>query len=181
MQIKHRIQLVDLLRYLELPLIGIECGVAEANYSRDLLKEGMDKLYSIDNWAEIKGQRGDGGFPDEEFHIPNYESAKLKLAPFGEKSVMLRGLSYEMAKHIPDESVGLVYIDCDHSYEGCKRDIEAFYPKLVPFGVMAFHDYENDAYGVKEAVTEFAQRKGLPVYSIPENDPVNAGAWFQKL
>lgn len=35
----------------------------------------------------------------------------------------------------------MVFIDGDHSYEGCKGDIEAWFPHLVPGGIMAIHDY----------------------------------------
>lgn len=35
----------------------------------------------------------------------------------------------------------MVFIDGDHSYEGCKGDIEAWFPHLVPGGIMAVHDY----------------------------------------
>lgn len=36
---------------------------------------------------------------------------------------------------------GMVFIDGDHSYEGCKADIEAFMPLLLPGGILACHDF----------------------------------------
>lgn len=38
----------------------------------------------------------------------------------------------------------MVFIDGDHSYEGCKGDIEAWMPHLVPGGIMAVHDYRKE-------------------------------------
>lgn len=35
----------------------------------------------------------------------------------------------------------MVFIDGDHSYEGCKADIEAFFPLLLPGGILAVHDF----------------------------------------
>lgn len=35
----------------------------------------------------------------------------------------------------------MVFVDGDHSYEGCKGDIEAWFPHLVPGGIMAVHDF----------------------------------------
>lgn len=35
----------------------------------------------------------------------------------------------------------MVFVDGDHTYEGCKGDIEAWFPHLAPGGIMAVHDY----------------------------------------
>lgn len=37
----------------------------------------------------------------------------------------------------------LVFIDGDHSYEGCKGDIEAWLPNIKPGGLIAIHDYKK--------------------------------------
>jgi predicted O-methyltransferase YrrM len=34
-----------------------------------------------------------------------------------------------------------IFVDGDHTYEGVKRDIQAYYPLLAPGGIMAFHDF----------------------------------------
>lgn len=34
----------------------------------------------------------------------------------------------------------LVFVDADHSYEGIRRDFEAWRPLLAPGGIIAFHD-----------------------------------------
>lgn len=53
----------------------------------------------------------------------------------------------------------LVLVDGDHTYEGCKGDIEAWLPRLKPGGILALHDYrkpdENKPHpGVDKAVDE---------------------------
>lgn len=40
-------------------------------------------------------------------------------------------------------SIRLLWIDGDHSYEGARKDLEGFFPHLVPHGVVAFHDALN--------------------------------------
>lgn len=48
-----------------------------------------------------------------------------------------------------------IFIDADHSYEGVRGDIQRWWPKLKPGGVMAWHDYgHNDFQGVEKAVDE---------------------------
>ena len=138
MEIQHRSQLVDLMRFHNLPLIGAELGVAEGLFSRDLLVAGLDKLYSVDTWGTLD-QKGDGGSP-QEWHDKNYENVIELMKPFVGKSILLRGVTYLIRREVPDESLGLVYIDADHSYIGVQRDIHTWYPKLVKGGIMAFHD-----------------------------------------
>lgn len=175
MEIKYR---ADLYKIIDLKLPAAEIGVAEGQFSRDILNWGVSKLYSIDAWTTFAGQKGDGGF-DQEWHNMNYEKAKLLLKPFGERSVILRGKSVEMSRQLEDDSLGFVNIDCDHSYEGVKGDINAYWPKLKVGGVMAFHDFENLMYGVKDAVYEFSKGK-YEIYLLPENKPEDAGAYLIK-
>lgn len=48
-----------------------------------------------------------------------------------------------------------IFIDADHSYEGVRDDIQRWWPKLKPGGVMAWHDYRHNDYpGVEKAVDE---------------------------
>lgn len=53
----------------------------------------------------------------------------------------------------PSKSVGLLFIDGDHTEEGARRDIESWAPHLAPGAVIAIDDYVNENYpGVAAAV-----------------------------
>lgn len=175
MEIKHRIQLPQLLRELGLPSIGVEIGVAEGFSSRDFLENGLEKLYSVDAWKKLP-QLGDGGH-EQEWHDRNYENAVKLLSPFKARSIILRGLSSEMVTNVPDNSIGLLYLDGDHSYEGVITDLRLWYPKVVSGGVIAGHDYLMKHYGVHQAVHEFAHTE---VHLIPEHKNEDAGFYFTK-
>lgn len=41
------------------------------------------------------------------------------------------------------QPIDMVFVDGDHSYEGCAGDIATWWPHLKPGGVMALHDYEK--------------------------------------
>jgi hypothetical protein len=176
--IQYRRELPKLLKQLGLPMIGVEVGVAQGSFSWELITNGMEKLYSVDAWKELP-QTGDGGFP-QSWHDDNYEMAKEKLSEFGDKSIILRGISHEMATLIEDNTLGLVYLDGDHSINGVRTDLEAWYSKLVVGGVIATHDYESPAYGTKQAFEEFAKNNGLEIYFLPEDKEDDAGAFIIK-
>lgn len=40
-----------------------------------------------------------------------------------------------------NESVDFVFVDADHTYEGVKKDIMSWWPKIKKGGVLAGHDY----------------------------------------
>lgn len=48
----------------------------------------------------------------------------------------------------------LVFIDADHTYEGCRDDIRLWTPHVRPGGILCGHDYGDQFPGVKKAVDE---------------------------
>jgi len=179
MEITHRTQLPDLLKHLGLPMIGVEVGTAEANHAKDLLENGIEYLTVVDNWGNIDGQKGDGGF-ENDWHDKNYAAALKRLSKYTGRVTWLKGLSVEMAQYVPDNSRGLVYVDCDHSYLGVKGDSEAYWSKLVDGGIMAYHDWNDPAYGTQEAVNEFAALHNIEIFMIPENKGEDTGVYIIK-
>lgn len=180
MEIKYRRDLNKLLWHLELEGDTAEIGCAEGFFSADILRWNLPgKHYMIDNWGTIENSSGDGSSP-QEWHDKNYTDAMERIKEFHQRVVVLRGMSVDMAKHIPDFSLALAYVDCNHTLEGVRGDMDAYYRKLVTGGVMAFHDYEAPHYGVKQAVNEFAKANGLEIHFIAEDKPEDAGAWFVK-
>lgn len=66
----------------------------------------------------------------------------------------LRIPSPDAATLIADQSIDLVYLDGDHSYEAVKRDLIAWIPKIKPWGWIAGHDHCPAFDGVMRAVAE---------------------------
>lgn len=171
-EIKYR---RDLHKIIDLSLPAAEIGVAEGLFSRDMLAWGLPKLYMVDVWkhTEIKG---DASSPSD-WHEANFVNARRLTEPYGEKAVILKGLSTEMVRHVPDNSLGLVYLDACHAYECVKADLHAWLPKLVKGGVMAGHDYLMPEYGVREAVMEFCKGK-YTIHITTEDQKKDAGFYF---
>jgi predicted O-methyltransferase YrrM len=51
-----------------------------------------------------------------------------------------------------------LFIDGDHSYEGCSADIAAWTPRLAAPGHLVFHDSYLGDYGVQDAIADFIER-----------------------
>lgn len=177
MGIQHRWQLPHLMKKLGLPMIAVEVGVAEFNFSRDLLNEGIETLYSVDAWQTLN-QKGDGGF-EQKWHDQNYRQTLEKSKPFGDRSIILRGLSTFMSYEVPDNSLGLLYLDGDHSYSGVTKDLRSWYKKVVIGGIICTHDYLSPQYGTKKAFVEWCGTED-EITIIPETNPENASAYFIK-
>lgn len=176
--IQHRGELCKLLDGFLLPRKIAEVGVAEGRFAEEIYRWGVSELYLIDIWEKVPFIEGCGSF-EQSWHNTNHEEVKERFKD-KEEVVILKGFSHKMAELIPDNHLGLVYIDADHTYNGVKADIQVWMPKLVKGGVMAFHDYMNPSYGVQRAVTEFMGGEG-GINIIKEDDKIeNMGAWIQK-
>jgi hypothetical protein len=112
-------------------------------------------IYGVDLWR-------DAG------HITRNASHPYEPAPYYECASNIATIASETQQHMSlsvgdtalaaclfdDASVTLAFIDGDHSYEGCKRDIAAWWGKIKPGGLLAGHDYSHEYPGVMQAVTE---------------------------
>ena len=92
-----------------------------------------------------------------------YETFKANTA--GLPVTAIRTTSFDAATTFGNESQDVIFLDADHSYEAVKQDIEAWYPKVRPGGVLCGHDYNPDTYpGVKRAVHEMFRGWDIFVY-----------------
>jgi Methyltransferase domain len=76
------------------------------------------------------------------------------------------------SSHWDDTKIDVLFIDGDHTYEGCKTDIDGFYPYMAKHGVMLFHDCDRSSPGVVQAVAEFVKKNKLNIhyYTSPEDE-----------
>lgn len=174
MEIKKRIELISLLPPNP---VGCELGCAEGLFSRDLLVAGFSTLYMVDVWNHIPNVKGDANSP-QQWHDANFENVKKLVAPFGDKAVILRGLTTEMAGFVPYSSLDLLYLDAGHLKEEVAADLDTWFPSVKIGGVIAMHDYLMPEYGVREAAEEFCKQYGFEIHIIPETELKDAGAYF---
>ena len=113
------------------------------------------RIYGVDIWE----------FPPKGPRDPQYLTAfshvLANIRKFGLLgTVALLPMTSDMAAAwFEDESLDMVFIDADHSYEAVKRDIQTWEKKLKPGGILSGHDYWPGSWPeVRQAVNECCPR-----------------------
>lgn len=76
-----------------------------------------------------------------------------------------RGKSAEVAA-VWEGPVDFLFIDGDHSYEGVRADVEAWFPKLSSGALVVFHDY-GWAEGVRRVIGEYVAPRAKKEGTLP--------------
>jgi hypothetical protein len=166
-----------LLNVLPRDSVGAEIGVWKGDFSAKLLRHVQPKrLMLIDPWV-FDPNFGDSLFgglaarsQSDMDHICEGVRARF-LSQITQGTVEIhRSKSVDFAKKLPDGSIDWVYIDGNHDYEFVLADLQSWYPKVRPGGLVAGDDYgeESDWWGdsVTRAVMEVVRAEPLVVEVI---------------
>lgn len=138
-------------------LTGVEIGTADGYNAKNMLSRlAIDKLYLIDPFEPwIDGKL---------LEYSDFERALKNLSEFKERVVFIRKFSENAVDDIPDD-LDFIYIDGNHSYDYVKKDIELYYPKVRPGGVIGGHDFAGGFIGVIRAVLQFSDNVNLDLHT----------------
>lgn len=147
--------------------VGAEIGVWKGDFSSRLMKRVHPRvLHLVDPWQHSsdpvhQGAWYAGGIAQDQAEMDAIAEGVIKrfAKELADGRVVLhRGLSVVVAEEIEDGSLDWVYIDGDHSYGAVVADLEAWWTKIVPGGLLAGDDYSQGGWwgdGVMRAVDEF--------------------------
>jgi hypothetical protein len=138
-----------------------EVGVWMGKNAFALLSKRSDlEMWLIDRW---KRPDADDSYatsgaemavkPQEKFDDAYHMAVTVAQGFKGRTHIVMDDTAHA-ATQFEDGSFDCVFIDADHSYEGCRRDILAWRSKVRPGGLLCGHDYANKAGEVKRAVDE---------------------------
>lgn len=139
---------------------GAELGVSQGRFTSFLCATMPDfHMTAVDLWKAQPGVTGEGSETYEDWpHERNYTLFKRHVeAHFPSRVTILRMSTAEAAKQIPDGSLDMVFIDADHTYQGCLADIQNWTPKVRKDGLICGHDYNWPS--VKRAVDETGESR----------------------
>lgn len=135
----------------------IEVGVWKGKSTRILAKHSKGTVWAVDHWQGTPHDAEQHAlYPDAE---SAYEEFRDNLAAYIDagRVIPVRLPSVDAAELLLDtegRTFDMVFIDADHSYEGCAADIAAFTPLVAPGGLLCGHDYKLTFPGVIRAVDE---------------------------
>ena len=142
--------------------VGVEMGLNCLSIFESL---SVAHAYLIDAYEEYTtAYTGEPYLISQEKQNKACETAIKNLHPFRDRTTWIRKYSDKAVEDIPDD-IDFIYIDCNHTYEYVKKDIEIYWEKVAIGGLLAGHDLFGTYNGVIRAVHEFAIKKELPIYS----------------
>ncbi len=153
-------ELLRWIRPLGGRLTGVEVGVFQGHTSEALLRELPElNLWMVDPWRPYVGRSTIGDQSAERLEQA-MQTALFWTEFAARRRFVLREPSPQAASRFQDASLDFVFIDGNHLYESVCADIDAWWQKLRPGGLLIGHDYGTgrDAeglWGVKQAVDEF--------------------------
>ena len=138
---------------------GAELGIHDGANFKHLIKScpdlnliGVDLYESQpDNDGPEKWTPGENGHPWS--HNKYHQDLLAFSSNYPDRAIVIKDYTTEAAKNVPDGSLDFVFIDADHGYEGCLRDIKAWESKVRQGGRVIGHDIHFPT--VKRAVTEY--------------------------
>jgi hypothetical protein len=119
--------------------LGSWKGMSAAFMAVEIINSNKDiKFDCIDIWSETpylgEGNQDLVGEDLMNKFLENISPVRHIVNP-------IRKDSSTAAADYADGSIDFVFIDGDHTYEGCKKDILAWLPKMKPNSILAGHDY----------------------------------------
>ena len=140
----------------EAPTVGAEIGVLAGRLTCRLLEMcPHTRVLMVDRWAAAPpdgayARSGDTAAQLSDAQMAaNLQTATERTAPYADRREILQGESAEIARQVPDSTLDWVFIDADHTAQGVMSDLEAWWPKVKPGGLVSGHDLDNPAAGVR--------------------------------
>ena len=150
-----RVGLADVFRELDYK-IGVEVGVAAGWYSTKIMERNPQLLlYGIDPWISYEGYT-DYKLKSTFKTLEEQAHARLDKYP---NYKFVKEFSMDAVQQFEDNGLDFVYIDGNHASPFVDQDINEWYKKVKPGGILAGHDY--------------TKTKGRP-YRPPNNNTIAA-------
>jgi len=168
-RVENRDQIASVFKDLEIQKI-CEVGVRDGANLFNMINDYVTKAVAVDIWKNTGNHaENDLDFTQQQLD-QQYELVVAKSAKLNGRVSVVRKFSHEAAAGFNDEYFDFIYIDADHTYDGIKRDLDCWWPKLKYGGIIGLHDYENVyhqeiEFGVVQYVTKFRANRGI----MPDN------------
>lgn len=146
--------LIDLMNKLDKTnLVFVEIGCYRGESTEVFLSSGkISKMYCIDPWLNFYDVNDKASSSDMNKVMQDFNN---RITSKWSQVEVHRGTieSFIISKLNESLNIDVVYIDANHTYDGCKNDIMKTIYYLRPKYAICGHDY-SPCYGVHRAVNE---------------------------
>lgn len=179
--LKCRADLPTLLKHSkDRELTIAEVGVYKGDFSQQLLDtcKTLNKdvrLYLIDSWNSPQCEGVLVGTEDD---------GKALLQKYADQNnvQLIRDYSQGASHFFYDESLMMIYLDAEHTYDGVMADLALWWPKVSAGGILAGHDiFVQHHIGVTQAILDFFRNEIVFVVkgdTTPEGQYLNDDSWY---
>lgn len=169
-QLKHRDQFPEWLNVNGLAGEGVEVGVFEGQYSELIASRWQGRLVGVDPFIHYPDSIYKDG--SNRTDLPAIGKATAQKMSAYSNYILFPEESLMAVERFMDGKLDFVYLDGNHGLKHIRNDIEAWWPKVKPGGLLCGHDMydrENDAHscGVATAVLEFLYANKLSCHVTP--------------
>ena len=118
----------------------------------------ISMIFGVDPYVE----HTDYGVTRSQEDMDKYlKIAEENLEAYKDRYTLVKYSSAEAAAGFDDDTFDFVLIDGDHSYEGVKADLNAYYPKLKKGGHIFVHDCFRDE--IVKAIHEYREENRIRI------------------
>lgn len=165
----YRVKREYLLELMPQNSVTAELGVGKGNFSELICQlTKPSKHYCVDLWAVINKTVQGKYFTNQQGWDERYQDVQDRLKKFNVE--FIRDLTYNVHKHVQPKTLDWAYVDGDHSYEGCKKDLHSVNKCVKDNGFILGHDYIDhhnySSWGVVKCVNEFVEEKGYYLTAV---------------
>ena len=148
--------IMEIGSFMGLSSIVMGCGLRDSgNYSA--------RIYCVDSWDNRYLEKVEVSDTRELYDIFRENVVRADLQSF---IYPIRKRSMEAVADFAINSVDLLFIDGDHSFESCYADLTSWYQKVRPGGIIVGHDC-RPGQGVHKAVEKFKSECSQNYLLIP--------------
>jgi hypothetical protein len=148
---------IELLNFIPKNGIVVEMGVCAGEFSKEILiRTSPSKLFLVDIWGHISLNYNDDNMVSNPKHEERYRYV-FKNFKDDNRVKLIRSLTDSLLELFPENYFDWSYVDADHSYEGCLKDLNISKKIVKENGYILGHDYMYKFPGVIQAVDQFVK------------------------
>lgn len=151
-----------------------EVGIFKGDMAKQIEPIVNPELFVLIDYFD--GVTGSGDQDGNNFETTDLNESYEHLTKYfkdNQSVKLIKGDSVNSMKLYADETFDMIYLDGDHSYNGCKRDLITAFKKIKMGGYLMGHDYQMNhnktdkqySFGVKHAVDTFCSIYKQRIYA----------------